>query len=101
MVAWVFPSGKVVTLQTYDPISAKLAPEMVMVASRTEGDAKETRPSYSFVMEVPSSGLKTAKVTVPEGRRRSQEVCVRLRLEPTSMTQLRVMILPSTAFTRS
>lgn len=101
VVAWVFPSGNVVTLQTYGPISAKLAPEMVIVASRTEGDTKETRLSYSWEMEIPNSGLKTAKVTVPEGRRRSQEVCVRLRLEPTSMMQLRVMIFPSTAFTLS
>lgn len=101
VVAWVFPSGNVVTLQTYDPMSAKLAPEMVMLASRTEGDTKETRLSYSWEMEVPNSGLKTATVTVPEGRRRSQEVCVRLRLEPTSMMQLSVMIFPSTAFTRS
>lgn len=99
VVAWVFPSGNVVTLQTYDPISAKLAPEMVMVASRTEGDTNETRLSYSWEMEIPNSGLKTATVTVPEGSRRSQEVCVRLRLEPTSMMQLRVMIFPSTAFT--
>lgn len=45
VVAWEFPSGNVVTLQTYDPISAKLAPEMVMLASRTEGDTNETRPS--------------------------------------------------------
>lgn len=101
VVAWLFPSGNVVTLQTYNPISAKLAPEMVMVASRTEGLTNATRLSYSWEMEVPNSGLKTAKVTVPEGRRRSQEVCVRLRLEPTSMMQLRVMIFPSTAFTRS
>lgn len=101
VVAWVFPSGNVVTLQTYDPMSAKLAPEMVMLASRTEGDTNETRLSYSWEMEVPNSGLKTATVTEPEGRRRSQEVCVRLRLEPTSMMQLSVMIFPSTAFTRS
>lgn len=99
VVPWVFPSGNVVTLQTYDPISAKLAPEMAMVASRTEGDTNETRVLYSGEMEIPNSGLKTAKVTVPEGRRRSQEVCVRLRLEPTSMMQLRVMIFPRTAFT--
>lgn len=72
-----------------------------MVASRSEGDTNDTRLLYSGETEVPNSGLKTAKVTVPEGRRRSQEVCVRLRLEPTSMMQLRVMFFPRTALTLS
>lgn len=72
-----------------------------MVASRTEGETNETRLIYSGEMEIPNSGLNTAKVMVPEGRRRSQELCVRLRLEPTSILQLSVMFFPSTAFTFS
>lgn len=59
------------------------------------------RWAYSWENEVPYLGLNTAKVMVPEGRRRSQEICVRLRLEPTSILQPSVMFFPSTAFTFS
>lgn len=37
----------------------------------------------------------------PEGRRRSQELCVRVMLEPKFILQLSVMFLPSTALTLS
>lgn len=72
-----------------------------MVASRIEGETNEMRFSYSEEYEVPNSGLNTARVIVPEGRRRSQELCVKLRLGPTSIRQPSVMFFPSTAFTFS
>lgn len=71
------------------------------MASRIEGETNEIRFSYCEEYEVPNSGLNTARVIVPEGRRRSQELCVKLRLGPTSIRQPSVMFFPSTAFTFS